>query len=685
MKSIKIKFLTMLIFIFAYQAISTSVLAQSPDKLSYQAVIRNAGGVLVQSSNVGIKTSVLQTTSTGTLVYSETHLVATNANGLATLEIGGGTPVSGTFTTIDWSAGPYFLKTETDPTGGTTYSIVGTSELLSVPYALHAKAVASYPETDPVFVAHAASGVTSALIGNWNTAYGWGNHASAGYLTSFTELDPIFGAWNKSTGISITASQVSDFQTTVTNNAAVLANTAKNSYPTADQTKLAEITGTNTGDETAATIKTKLGITTLSGSNTGDQDIAAMAHTNRTALDAVSGINTGDQTLSGLGGVASNTAITGATKTKITYDTKGLVTSGTDATTADIAASSDKNYITNAQLTVIGNTSGTNSGDNATNTQYSGLVTNATHTGDATGATALTVVGINGTSLAGLETGILKNTTSTGVPSIAVAGTDYLTPTSSAALLTNFPILNQNTTGNAATVTTNADLAGEVTSIGNAATIANKITMTATAPVSITGSPAVIASGAVAISIAAATPIAAGSMSASDKTKLDGIATTTHTIGESYQGGIIFWLDATGQHGLIAATTDQSTGIQWYNGTFRYTGTTGDGLYAGAMNTAMIVATQMADNQTGNFAAKVCADYSVTVGGVTYGDWYLPSIYELNLLLLQKAVVGGFANANYWGSTEFNNLYAFGLHFNNGFQFAYDKSSPHRVRAVRAF
>jgi hypothetical protein len=156
----------------------------------------------------------------------------------------------------------------------------------------------------------------------------------------------------------------------------------------------------------------------------------------------LSGTNTGDQTLptlSSLGGVASNLAITGATNTKITYDTKGLVTSGSAATTADIAVSTNKNYVTDAQQTVIGNTSGTNTGDNSTNSLYSGLVTNATHTGDATGSTALTVVKINGTLMSGLATGILKNTTSTGVPSIAIAA--------------DFPTLNQNTTGTAANVT----------------------------------------------------------------------------------------------------------------------------------------------------------------------------------------------------------------------------------------
>ncbi len=161
---------------------------------------------------------------------------------------------------------------------------------------------------------------------------------------------------------------------------------------------------------------------------------------------------------------------------------------------------------------------------------------------------------------------------------------------------------------------------------------------------------------------------------------------TVHFIGENYGGGIVYYVYDNGQHGLIAATADQSTGMQWYNGTFRYTGTTGDGLGAGAMNTAMIVATQMADNQTGNFAAKVCADYSVTVGGITYGDWYLPSKYELNLLYLQKSLDGGFSSLYYWSSSENNNYSASDRHFGNGTQYYIDKNlTEDRVRAVRAF
>jgi hypothetical protein len=117
----------------------SSASAQAPNKMSYQAVIRNASNVLVSNANVGVKISILQTRATGTVVFSEYHTPVTNTNGLVTLEIGGGTILTGNFATINWVNGPYFIKTETDPTGpGTNYTISGTSQLLSVPFALYA-------------------------------------------------------------------------------------------------------------------------------------------------------------------------------------------------------------------------------------------------------------------------------------------------------------------------------------------------------------------------------------------------------------------------------------------------------------------------------------------------------------------------------------------------------------------
>jgi hypothetical protein len=113
--------------------------AQSPEKFSYQAIIRNTVNNLVTNQPVGMRLSILQGSAAGASVFTETHSAVTDQNGLVTVEVGAGTPVLGTLSAINWSAGPYFLKTEIDPLGGTTYTMTGTSQFLSVPYALYAK------------------------------------------------------------------------------------------------------------------------------------------------------------------------------------------------------------------------------------------------------------------------------------------------------------------------------------------------------------------------------------------------------------------------------------------------------------------------------------------------------------------------------------------------------------------
>ncbi|NLL28842.1 MAG: hypothetical protein GX259_08585 [Bacteroidales bacterium] len=247
------------------------VSAQAPEKMSYQAVIRNSSDELVKNTQIGMQISILQGSANGTTVYVETQTPTTNINGLVSIEIGAGTVVSGDFATIDWKNGAYFIKTETDPSGGTNYSITVTNQLLSVPYALHAKTAETITgevvetdpvftawdksegisitenqisdlgnyienetdpnftswdkstgisitesqitdlgnyittETDPVFGASVASGISGADTANWNNKLG-----------SFTEIDPVFTAWDKSEGISITESQISDFGTYLT-------------------------------------------------------------------------------------------------------------------------------------------------------------------------------------------------------------------------------------------------------------------------------------------------------------------------------------------------------------------------------------------------------------------------------------------------------------------------------------
>ncbi len=120
-------------------SILTAVFAQSPNKMSYQAIVRDANDNLVKEQSVGMQISILQGSATGTEVYVERHISQTNINGLVGIEIGGGTVISGEIATIDWSSGTYFLKTEIDINGGANYSITGTSQFLSVPYAKFAE------------------------------------------------------------------------------------------------------------------------------------------------------------------------------------------------------------------------------------------------------------------------------------------------------------------------------------------------------------------------------------------------------------------------------------------------------------------------------------------------------------------------------------------------------------------
>ena len=445
---------------------TASVFAQTPQKMSYQAVIRNNSNALVSNQAVGMQISILQGSISGTAVYVETQEPTTNANGLVSLEIGTGTS-SDDFSAIDWANGPYFIKTETDPTGGTSYTITGTSQLLSVPYALHAKTAESVTgtitETDPVFGASVASDITGTDTTYWNNK-----------LDSYNETDPVFSAWDKSTGISITESQISDLD----------------HFTTADET---------------------------------DPVYVASVASGITATDTTSWNN------------------------KLDSETDPVFTAW------------DKDY---ADL----------------------INTPAAADGSETKVTAGTNVTVTG------------------------SGT--------------------------------------------------------------TASPYVVNATA-------------------------GSGSTTYSVGDFAQGGIVFWVDETGQHGLVAAKEDQSTGVRWYAGTHGNTQAKGDGPFSGEANTSIIIAAQVAIGDDGStYAARICNELQVTEGGKTYGDWYLPSKKELDLMYQNKATIdatawvnggSGFASAYYWSSTENNNYSAWLQVFDYGYQDYGYKDFASRARAVRAF
>lgn len=168
--------------------VSLKLSAQAPQGISYQAVAFTTSGNPVVNGNVGIKVSILSNSVSGPVAYAETHTKPTNAQGLFNLNIGQGTPVTGTFASIDWQNGSKFLKVEVDPAGGANYTIIGTNQLMSVPYALYAEKV-NYDALPQTIKAKSNTSKVIVIYTN-NMAYGfYQNNNNSGYW----ETQPLSG------------------------------------------------------------------------------------------------------------------------------------------------------------------------------------------------------------------------------------------------------------------------------------------------------------------------------------------------------------------------------------------------------------------------------------------------------------------------------------------------------------
>ena len=180
--------------------LTMSVFAQAPEKMSYQAVIRNTSNNLV-TTTVGMKISILQATATGTAVYVETQNPTPNINGLVSIEIGGGSVVSGTMAGINWANGPYFIKTETDVDNNASYDVTATSQLLSTPYALYAKSAGS--STPSGFTHYLGEAKDGGII---FYLYKGSDGLEHGLIVALTEST---GAW-QTTGTLVNANRTED-------------------------------------------------------------------------------------------------------------------------------------------------------------------------------------------------------------------------------------------------------------------------------------------------------------------------------------------------------------------------------------------------------------------------------------------------------------------------------------------
>jgi hypothetical protein len=669
--------------------------AQVPESFNYQAIPRNSSGAVYADQAMNLRTSILSGSPTGTSVYSETFAATTTSLGLINLQIGKGTPVSGSFTTINWGSGSYYLKVEIDPTGGTSYVAMGTTQLLSVPFALFAK-----------------------------------------------KADGING--------SITFSQVSDFQTGVTNNTAVLANTAKNNYPTADATKLAGIAegaevnvnadwNASGGD---AQILNKPAVSV--GTDPGD-----MQYWNGTAwlmvpvgqpgqilrlttsnIPAWSGVAYPTLTTTDISSIEGGTALSGGniiseggaggsvtargvcwslsanptTANSITIDGTGTgtftssITGLTALTTYYVRA-----YATNSVGTAYGNELGftTTSATEPvlTTTEVTSITsTDATSGGNISSDGGATVIarGVcwSADPIPTLSDDFTSNETGTGSFSSSITGltpktTYYVRAYATNSVGTTYGNELSFTTLGVPTVTTST-----FTDVkGNSAKAGGIITFDGGSPITAEGlcwstNPDPTTANNVNTSFADAMTGLSPNTLYYARAYASNIAGTGYgteisfnsgyIIGSTYAGGLVFYNDGSG-NGMVSANADQSTGAGWgCSGTT--IGGTSTVINSGAANTTAIVA----GCSTAGIAAEICDN--LLLNG--FSDWFLPSKDELYLMLwnLHYQGFGGFDESlYYWSSSEEDSDNAWMQSFYTGDQVYFGKGYLLYVRAIRAF
>lgn len=438
MQKINLLYKTLFLLVFTIAMIGT----HAQTGLNFQGVARSSTNAVLASQAISIKLTILQGSATGSAEYTETRKVTTNAQGLFTAVIGeaGALTSTGNFATINWKLTPKFLKVEMDPTAGSNFVTMGTTQLQSVAYAQFANGVAAENVAGILPVAAGGTGVTS--ISAIKTAL------LIDKVNNTADLDkPISNATQIALALKANAAEVTASLATKVDKVTGK-DLSTNDYTTAEKTKLAAITGINTGDQDLSLYATTTAVTTSLASKvdkvTG-KDLSTNDYTTaeKTKLAAITGTNTGDQDLSLYATAASvllkenqsnkstDALLGGLNPSNILFPTQKAVKDYVAANAASGGVADGG--ITNIKL-----------GDlSVTDSKISDVA--------ASKITGTLGVARGGTGVTNL-TGIVK-ANGTSPFTAATAGTDYLAPNGSAANLTSFPTLNQNTTGNAATAT----------------------------------------------------------------------------------------------------------------------------------------------------------------------------------------------------------------------------------------
>lgn len=606
----------------------TFTFAQTPQAFKYQAVARTITGEAIQNQNVRLRISIQQSTAF-TNVYVETQLATTNTFGLFTIEIGNGTLVSGNFSTIDWSLGEYFVQIEMDETGGTNFDMIGTTSLLSVPYAIHAKTAenlsGTITETDPDFNASDAKLITLTDISNWN------NKLDAEVDASTTnEIQDI-----SLVGKNLTISDGSTIDLSSIDTDTKLSETEVDAYVA------------NNGYLTS--------FTEVDASTTNEiQDLSLSGNTLSLSSDA---------TTVSLAGYLDNTD---AQALSIVGSTISLTNGGSVTLPSEVDASVTNEIQT---LSLSGSTlsiSGTG-GNSVTLSTPS----NGTATGD--------MQYWNGTSWTLVPA---------GVPGQYLRFSASNIPTWSGD---SYPVLT--TAAVSAITASTATCGGDVTSEGGQAVTARGVCwstspnptadlLTKTVEAGTTGVFTSNITGLITNTTYYVRAYATNSVGTNYGTETS-FTTSAVVVGTSYQGGKVAYLFISSDpgyvageiHGLIISSSNLSTAAQWGCNTISISTTSTFG--TGNANTEAIVAGCV----TAGIAAKLCYDYSIE----GYSDWYLYNSTELLRIYNNRVTLGLGSTATYWSSSQSAMGTALAVPFNTGGTSVLAKTGAYYVRAIRTF
>jgi uncharacterized protein (TIGR02145 family) len=609
--------------------------------LNFQGVARTNNNIILASQPISLRLSILQGSASGIAEYVETRRVTTNAQGLFTAVIGdtGAISTLGNFTTINWRNTPKFLKIEMDPTAGTNFITMGTTQFQYVAYAQFANSVDAENITGVVPVARGGTGANS--LSSFKTTLALNN------VNNTTDLSkPISTATQTALDLKLNAADTLKY--------------VKQTY--ADSALLTKLKLS----DTSSMLSNRIGKDTL--------NLSARINLKANMSDLTTGL------------ALKLNAIDTSKYTKQTYADSALLTKLKLSDTSSMLSNRIGKDTLNlsARINLKANSSDMTSGlllkENASN-KSTAVDLGGTSPSDILFPTQKAVkdyVAANNSGGGVADGGITTIKLADG------AVTDAKINTVSGSKVIG------NITGNAVTATlaATATTAGNITATSNTTltTLSNLTSVGTITTGTWSGTAVAIEKGGTGLTSAGT----AGQVltSTGSGTLVWKSTTPLLSIGDVYQGGIVAYIlqaddpgfDATIQKGIIAASSDQGTGIGWYNGSdASSTGATGTAIGTGSANTTAIITIQ------GGTPTSYAAGLARAHNGGGYTDWYLPSKDELNKLYLNRTAIGGFANDSYWSSTEIFNTLAILKNFGFGNQENLGKSYPANVRAIRAF